>query len=222
MATIDPPRVIILGASGHGRVALDILRAVGGVAAGFVDRAKRVGEIVDEVPVVAGGAGECTLLRGGVGWFVAVGDNGVRRELTRELRELTRRPAVNLVHPSAVVSPGAVIGAGVFVGPGAVINTGAVIGDGVIVNTGATIDHDARLGEFAQVSPGCHLAGNVHLGELSFLGTGCALIPGVSVGKKAVVGAGSVVVRDIPAGVVAMGCPARVTRSLDGPPALSV
>ena len=42
--------------------------------------------------------------------------------------------------------------------------------------------------------------------------------PGVSIGENTVVGAGAVVVRDLPANVVAVGNPARVIRSLQGPP----
>jgi maltose O-acetyltransferase len=38
--------------------------------------------------------------------------------------------------------------------------------------------------------------------------------PGVTIGTDTVVGAGAVVTRDLPAGVVAVGSPARVVRSL--------
>jgi maltose O-acetyltransferase len=38
----------------------------------------------------------------------------------------------------------------------------------------------------------------------------------VSIGADTVVGAGSVVTRDLPAGVVAVGSPARVVRTLRG------
>jgi acetyltransferase-like isoleucine patch superfamily enzyme len=40
------------------------------------------------------------------------------------------------------------------------------------------------------------------------------VLAGVSIGDDTVVGAGSVVTRDLPAGVVAMGSPARVTREV--------
>ncbi len=38
--------------------------------------------------------------------------------------------------------------------------------------------------------------------------------PGVSIGENTVVGAGAVVTRDLPAGVVAAGVPARMIREL--------
>ena len=43
-----------------------------------------------------------------------------------------------------------------------------------------------------------------------YLGAGCLLLPGVTIGERAVVGAGAVVTKDVPAGKIAVGVPARV------------
>lgn len=203
--------LIIIGASGHARVALDVALAGGERVVGFVDLAHSPGAIVDGVSVLAREPEDCReLLGGGVDWFVAIGDNRTREALFERLRACTDRESVNLVHPSAVLSPRIQLGRGVFIAPGVIVNTGSRLGDGVILNTGASLDHDGLLDDFAQVSPGCRLAGNVTVGRRSFLGTGVSVIPGVSIGADAVVGAGAVVVRDLPAGVLALGVPARV------------
>ncbi len=47
-----------------------------------------------------------------------------------------------------------------------------------------------------------------------WLGGGVIVCPGVTIGADSVIGAGSVVTRDIPAGVVAVGNPARVVRTI--------
>ena len=47
-----------------------------------------------------------------------------------------------------------------------------------------------------------------------WLGGGVIVLPGVTIGAGTVVGAGSVVTRDLPAGVVAAGSPARVLREI--------
>jgi len=47
-----------------------------------------------------------------------------------------------------------------------------------------------------------------------WLGAGVVVCPGVSIGRDTVVGAGAVVTRDLPAGVVAAGVPARVLREI--------
>ena len=49
-----------------------------------------------------------------------------------------------------------------------------------------------------------------------WLGGGVIVCPGVTIGENTVVGAGAVVTRDLPAGVVAVGNPARVVRRLEG------
>jgi maltose O-acetyltransferase len=47
-----------------------------------------------------------------------------------------------------------------------------------------------------------------------WLGGGVIVCPGVTIGENTVVGAGAVVARDLPAGVLALGNPARVVREL--------
>jgi maltose O-acetyltransferase len=55
----------------------------------------------------------------------------------------------------------------------------------------------------------------IRIGDNVWLGGGVIVCPGVTIGHDTVVGAGSVVTRDLPAGVVATGAPARVRRSID-------
>ena len=61
-------------------------------------------------------------------------------------------------------------------------------------------------------NPGAVIAGNVRLDEACFVGAGSTLIERVQVGAGTIVGAGAAVVRDLPAGVTAVGVPARVIR----------
>jgi maltose O-acetyltransferase len=55
----------------------------------------------------------------------------------------------------------------------------------------------------------------ITIGDNVWLGGGAIVLPGVSIGDDTVVGAGAVVTRDLPAGVMAVGNPARVVRRLD-------
>ena len=54
----------------------------------------------------------------------------------------------------------------------------------------------------------------IAIGDNAWLGGGVIVCPGVSIGENTVVGAGAVVTRDLPTGVLAVGNPARVVRSL--------
>ncbi len=55
----------------------------------------------------------------------------------------------------------------------------------------------------------------VRIGRNCWLGAGVVVVPGVTIGDNTVIGAGSVVTKDIPSGVVALGCPCRVVRPVD-------
>ena len=54
----------------------------------------------------------------------------------------------------------------------------------------------------------------ITIGNNVWLGGGVIVCPGVTIGDNTVVGAGAIVVRDLPANVVAVGNPARVTRQI--------
>jgi maltose O-acetyltransferase len=56
----------------------------------------------------------------------------------------------------------------------------------------------------------------ITIGHNVWLGGGVIVCPGVTIGENTVVGAGAVVVGDLPAGVVAVGNPARVIRTIEG------
>jgi sugar O-acyltransferase (sialic acid O-acetyltransferase NeuD family) len=209
-ASLQP--LIIVGASGHGRVVLDCAREAGFQPIGFIDRVFEPEEVVNGVPILAHEPEECDELRTlRPAWFIAVGDNRAREGLTSRLVALTGHPAASIVHPQSIISLTATFGGGVFIGPGVILNTEVRVGDGVILNTASTVDHDGVIGDYAQISPGCHLAGNVTIGQRAFLGTGVAVIPGMTIGEDAVVGAGAVVISAISPGVTAVGNPARAS-----------
>jgi maltose O-acetyltransferase len=55
----------------------------------------------------------------------------------------------------------------------------------------------------------------IAIGDNVWLGGGAIVCPGMTIGDDTVVGAGAVVTRDLPAGVLAAGVPARVLREID-------
>ncbi len=72
------------------------------------------------------------------------------------------------------------------------------------------LDADLRRAKWEAAEP-------ITIGDNVWLGGGVIVCPGVTIGADTVVGAGAVVTRDLPAGVVAVGNPARVLRrAIDG------
>ncbi|PKM58426.1 MAG: hypothetical protein CVU98_01105 [Firmicutes bacterium HGW-Firmicutes-3] len=85
--------------------------------------------------------------------FVAIGNNEIRSHWYKKLEQAGYLFPV-LIHPSAYVSPSAVIELGVVVLPSAVIHTNAVIKQGSIIGMGSLIDHDATIDVFCHINTG--------------------------------------------------------------------
>jgi maltose O-acetyltransferase len=133
-----------------------------------------------------------------------------------------------LLERLAVVGEGAVIrppffcdyGFNIRLGTGVFLNFNCVILDVVEVSIGdktqigpavqiLAADHPRDPAERAA---GLEFGRPIRIGRNVWIGGGAIILPGVSVGDDAIIGAGSVVTRDIPAGAVAFGNPARAQR----------
>lgn len=115
-----------------------------------------------------------------------------------------------LIHPTACVSPSALLASGSVVFSQAAVQALASIGVGSILNTGCSVDHDVQLADGVHICPGAFLAGEVQVGARTWIGIGACVIQQVRIGSDVTVGAGAAVVRDLPDGVTAVGVPARV------------
>lgn len=208
-------RLFILGAGGHGRVVLDILLAVGHhQVVGFLDNNANIhGRRVDGVPV-RGSIDDLPQLsqeHGIDGVVIAIGENGVRRGLAREV-DAAGLELINAVHPSATLAHNATLGRNVVVAAGVVVCAHCQIGDSVILNTGCIVDHQTMIGEGSHICPGVRIAGRVKAESGTFVGIGATVIPKVTLGCESIIGAGSVVIEDVPALATVVGVPARQVR----------
>lgn len=117
-----------------------------------------------------------------------------------------------LIDPSVAAPRSLTIGEGGYVNSGCSLGGGSRFGAFVFVNRGASVGHHAELGAFVSIGPGVTLAGHVTLGSGVVIGTGATILPEITIGENAVVGAGSVVTKDVPAGCLVLGHPARIVR----------
>jgi sugar O-acyltransferase (sialic acid O-acetyltransferase NeuD family) len=205
---------IVYGASGHGKVVADILRASGVKVEGFVDDNPKLREgspgfaILGDARWLAREAARRSL-----SVALGIGDNFARRSVA-ECIVRSNATIISAVHPSATISTSATISCGVVVMANAVVNADAVIGCGVIINTAAIVEHDCVVGNYAHLSPKAAIGGHVEIGDLAWLGIGCSVIPDLKVGKGSIIGAGATVITDIDEWVVAIGTPARTLKKL--------
>jgi len=194
--------LLIYGAGDHGMVVAEAASTRWTVAA-FVDEYPKSTSIFG-MPVMT----SIEAAPDALSIIVAIGHNMARRRIFADLCGYGRR-MVNVIHPTAVVSPSALLGLGIYIGPHAVVNAQASIENGAIVNSGAIVEHHSQVCAFAHVGPGAVLAGRVHVGPMSLIGAGASVRPGVSIGDCCTVGAGAAVVSDLPNGTTAVGVPAR-------------
>lgn len=146
-------------------------------------------------------------------WLIAVGDPHERRRIADTLKLHGGEESV-FVSSRAFVAHDFEPAAGVQIFAGCCISAEVTMGAGTIVNLGSTLSHECTVGRFVSISPGCTLAGKVRIEDQVFVGAGATIMNGtpekpISVGKGAVIGAGAVVIRNVAAGDVVAGVPAR-------------
>jgi len=201
--------MILIGYSGHAFVAYGIFHAAGNKVTGYCDVSEK--EYNPFGLTYVGSENSVTALEvlKQYGFFIAVGDNGLRKKIYDSL-QLKNITPVNAIHPSAIMDGSVYIAAGaVMIAANVTINPLARIGTGVICNTGCIIEHECVVGEFAHIGPGAVLCGNVKIGEGTFVGAHAVIKQGITIGKNAMIGAGAVVVKDVPDNTTVMGVPAR-------------
>jgi acetyltransferase EpsM len=196
----------IIGASGHGKVIVDILRSNRTEISGIWDDNQQLLEFMGYS--IKGNVDDC-VKTGHICLIIAIGKNSIRKKIADKFKMATFGKAI---HPSAVVSSDVLIGEGSVAMANSTINIGTTIGKHVIINTNASVDHDCVVGDFVHISPQAGIAGDVLIGEGTHIGIGANVIQGIKIGKWCTIGAGSVIIQNIPDGTTVVGNPGRIIR----------
>jgi len=209
-------KIVILGAGGHGREALDTIRAALAAAAepdevlGFLDDQEVSLETIGRLglpylgPVVA-------LKDLDARFVIGIGLPRTRRRVD-ELAMSWEKATRSIVHPSATIGTDVVVGEGALIAAGARVSTHCWIGRQVYIGPNVTVGHDCVLENYATLLPGANVSGNVRLGAETLIGAGATIRQGVAIGDAATVGMGAAVLNDVDAASVVVGVPARVQR----------
>lgn len=183
-------QLLILGSGGHGRSVAEavLLNASSSVQlVGFVDDAFPEQQRVWDFPVLGNTTDLARYRECADSAVVAIGNNKIRASLQKRLVE-AGFTLFTVVHPQAIISLRAVIGAGSAIMAGAVLGTECVLGVGSIVNCGAVVDHHCQVGDFGHLGVGTAMAGGSCLGVGAWLRAGNALGYGGVVDDWVVVG----------------------------------
>ena len=133
-------KLLIIGASGHGKVVADIaLKMNKWNAIEFLDDDDKI-KMQRDLKII-GKSKDAYKYLDSYDLFVAIGNNDIRRGIQERLESAGASLPV-LIHPSSIIGNEVQIGVGTVVMAGTVINCCTKIGEGCIINTGSTIDHD--------------------------------------------------------------------------------
>jgi sugar O-acyltransferase (sialic acid O-acetyltransferase NeuD family) len=201
--------LFVVGAGGHGRETLMLLRAVQATQkvwrfAGFLDAGGGDREVLGRLNAAV--VGRPNDLRTDDLYVVAIGNPRTRRVVADQIRG----PAelITLVHPDVTRGSEVSFDVGCIVATGSRIGARSQVGQHTHLNVSSVVSADCRLGSFVSLSPGALLEPGVTVGHEVFVGTRAIIREGVKIGDGAIIGAGAVVVSDIGPGVTATGNPA--------------
>ena len=147
---ISMNKLLIIGAGAHSEVVREVAKSCGYSEFVFVD---------DSEDLLSSGRAQYNTAA--LSWlgkdyedaFVSVGNNQVRKFMY-DLLAKNGYNIPSLIHPTAYISPTAVIGKGSLIGPMSIINSNAIIGQGCILSCSAVVDHNVIVSDFAHIDAG--------------------------------------------------------------------
>jgi sugar O-acyltransferase (sialic acid O-acetyltransferase NeuD family) len=206
--------LVIIGAGGFGREVLDVVKAINQEQQtwdfrGFMSEDAPDAEVLSRIGAAWLGRPEAVL--GSLpssAFVVGIGNPRIRQELTRLAISHGHHPAT-LIHPSATLGDDVQVLAGSVICAHVSITTNVRIGEHVHVNLNSTVGHDCVVESYCTINPLVAVSGEVVLENSVMLGTHSSILQGLRVGQGAIVGAGAVVTRNVSAGDVVVGVPAK-------------
>ncbi|WP_431218689.1 acetyltransferase [Leifsonia xyli] len=165
--------VVVIGAGGFGREALDVLEAAERAdpgrftILGVVDDAPSdaaLARLADRSIPYLGALDDWLASAPDAGYVIGVGSPAARERIELRLEAAGPHP-VTVVHPQAVIGSRVRIGEGSVICGGVQVSTNVGLGRAVHLNPGAVIGHDAELSDFVSVNPGAIVSGEVRVGR---------------------------------------------------------
>lgn len=210
-------RIVVIGASEHAKVVLDVIEREGKYAVlGLIDTYKPAGGTLFGYPMLGTEETMLAMFKRAeiVGGIVTIGDNWIRHRMVEKVKLLAPDfEFISAIHPSAQIAGRVTIGRGTVLMAGTVVNSDSTIGDHCILNTKSSLDHDCVLGDYSSLAPGVTTGGVVRIGAFSAISLGANIIHGRTIGGHTVIGAGALVLDDVPSHCVAYGVPAKIVRA---------
>lgn len=190
--------VIVIGASGHGKVIADIIKCSGDKFVGFLD------DDTSKLNIL-GCVDDC--VRFADKYFViGIGNNAIRRRIAEKYPNLRYYTAI---HPTAVIAENVSIGKGTTVMANVVVNVNTHVGRHCILNTSSVIEHDNTIADYVHISPGAVLCGTVNIGSNTQIGANAVVKNNITITNNVTIGCGGVVIKNVNKNGTYIGLPVK-------------
>jgi sugar O-acyltransferase (sialic acid O-acetyltransferase NeuD family) len=202
--------VIVIGTGGHALEIYDILSKESLNNLYFFDvyNNRNISTLFG-IPVISDENKLTELIEKDSNFILGIGNSKLRKSICEKVEILGGIPV-------SVFSSTAQIGKfNILFGPGCnimsftLVSSNVKVGKGTLVNSRVNIHHDVSIGEFCEIGPSALLLGNVKVGNNVMIGAGAIILPGLVIEDNVIIGAGAVVTKNVTAGTMVKGIPAR-------------
>ena len=203
MKMIKHKPIVIIGAGGHAKALIELLRVAEYKVLGLLDINKIKGDFFCGIPILGNNedinnfSPDKVDLVNGIGSFPGY---DVRFKVAKIFRDKGYSFA-SVVHPASTIASDVIIEEGVQIMAACVLQPGVQVGLDSIINTGVIVDHDCMVGKNCHLAPGVTLSGGVHVNNGVHIGTGSSVIQNKIIGADTVIAAASVVYHNVPENV---------------------